>query len=190
MKPTRARKVSVTILALSLVLLAVTLVFPHIKTPQSFSQTVPQSQGFIGYQLHGYGVPAVSAGSTFTVALTGFVPGHLEYSLSPTAGNTVLAALSYGKPYTSNYSFEAVVPGGNSLELSIIAYNGTGYALTYSGVWSPFDFLATYTFPAVFLVMASFVAAYYFGTRIPRQLNEEAVVRELEETVGPRGRGR
>ncbi len=158
-----------------------TITLPQIRLPQSELHVVPAAPSASGYQIYGYGVPTVSDGSLFSVKLSGYTPGLLQYSLTSVAGNSVVAVLSSGRPSTSNSSFTVVARGGYSLEFSVIAYNGTGYTLEYSGVWSPFDFLAVYFAPAVFLIIASLAAAYYFGTRIPRQLNEEAVEKELEE---------
>ncbi len=182
MKPTSARKASLILLAFGVVLLAATLTLPNFRFPQSAEQVVSASPGASGYQIHGFGIPTVTPGTQFTVALSGFESGRLQYSLSPTVGNRVLPALSYGRPTTSNYTFTVIAADAYSLELSIITYNGTGFTVRYSGVWSPFDFLAVYLAPAVFLIAASLVSFYYFGTRIPRQLNEEAVARELEES--------
>lgn len=180
MKPTQARKASLVILVASVALLVATLTLPQIKTPQSSESVVPPIPGYTGYQIYGYGIPPVSEGSQVTVRLSGYTPGDVYLSLSPTEGNSVLPALPCGRPVTADYSCSVVVGGAYSLELSIIAYNGTGYTVTYSGTWALFDFLGVYFAPAVFLIIASLISAYYFGTRIPRQLNEESVEAELE----------
>jgi hypothetical protein len=135
--------------------------------------------------LFGYGVPSVPQGSEFNVSLSGYYPRSLVYTLSPTVGNQVLTALALGRVGNqSSYSFGAAAQGTYSLELLIIAYNGTGFTISYSGVWSPFDPLKVYTAPSIFLIMAGLAATYYFGTRIPRQLREEEVERELARDRG------
>lgn len=177
------------LVVLSVVVLGATLVLPEVKSPQTVHGTVPtwaatpqQSD-----QNHGYGIPPVVPGSSVNVTLSGFEPRQLEYSLSPTIGNTVLPAIALGKVGDGpTFSFEETVSQGYSLELTIISYNGSGFTISLSGVWSPYDLLRVYTAPAIFLLTASLLATYYFGTRIPRQLAEEKVEAELEA----QGKGR
>jgi hypothetical protein len=177
------RKLSVGLTAASALLLAATLVLPGVGEPQVVRQQIPPWQVTeVTYQIHGYGIPTVTPGTVISVTLSGFQPGELEYVLSPVVGNNVLQPLAFGKVGDGpDYNFTGTAQAAYSLEMTIIAYNGSGFNITFSGVWSPFDFLRVYTAPSVFLLTAGLAMTYYFGTRIPRQLAEEKVEAELEE---------
>ena len=168
---------------MSTILLVATLALPGVRTPQTAGQTIPASPGSVpNPQIYGYGIPTVSSGSVVIVTLSGFVPYSLQYTLSPTKGDLLETAIAAGGVGNSSvYSFTATARGTSPLELFILDYNGSGFKISYSGTWSPFDFLPVYTSPAIFLILASLAATYYFGTRIPRQRNEEKVEAELEE---------
>ena len=183
MKATRWRRVSAFALLLSVAFLVATLLLPLLRLPETVQTVEPSSSNSSqSYQVYGYGIPPVNQGTIINVTLSAYKPYTLEYSLSPTIGNKVLAAISLGKVGSSPAtSFAATAAGTYSLELTVIAYNGSGFHILYTGVWSPFNDLGVYIAPAVFLVAASLAAFYYFGTRIGRQLNEEQVERELEE---------
>ena len=180
------------ILVASAALLVLTLTLPTVKEPQLVSRQVPPTVNPPGgYEIHGYGIPPVATASTINVTLSGFEPGHLQYSMAPTEGNLILTPIAFGEAGDAPvFSFSAIAGGNYPLELTIIAYNGSGYSITYSGVWSPFDFLLVYTSPAVFLVASGLAATYYFGTRVPRQLNEEEVQAELERERRSKGTAR
>jgi len=184
LKATQGRWISLLVAVVAAALLVATFTLPGVRLLESAGQTVPYAQGPVpSYQIYGYGIPTVSNGSLVNVTLTGFRPYSLQYTLSPTRGNLMLNAIagpgSVGNSTT--YSFAATAHGTYPLELYIVAYNGSGFTIRYSGTWSPFDFLPVYTSPAVFLIFASLAGVYYFGTRIPRQRNEEKVEAELEE---------
>ncbi|MDE1858792.1 MAG: hypothetical protein KGI26_06985 [Thaumarchaeota archaeon] len=183
MKATQARKASITLLVASALLLLLTLTLPQYKVPETATQVVPPTANPPGgYMIYGYGIPPVVEGSTISVALSGFGPRLLEYSLAPTQGNLILNPIAFGRVGDGPAeNFSAIAGGNYALELSIIAYNGTGFTIAYHGIWSPYDFLVVYISPAVFLVAASLAGTYYFGTRIPRQRNEERVEAELRE---------
>jgi hypothetical protein len=185
LKATRWRRISASAAVISAVLLVATLTLPGVRTPQSAGETVPYTPGAVSrsYLIYGFGIPTVTNGSQVNVTLSGFRPYSLEYTLSPTNGILLLRAIA-GPGIVGNssvYSFTATAQGTYPLELQIIAYNGSGFTISYSGTWSPFDFLPVYASPAVFLIFASLAGTYYFGTRIPRQRNEEKVDAELEE---------
>ena len=181
MKATQSRSVSAAVVVLSALLLAATLVLPNVRVPQTVQQSVPPwSTSQQDYQIYGYGIPSVTSGTYISVTLTGFKPYSLQYVLAPTIGNRILQPLAFGEVGSGpNFTFSGTAEGTYSLELTINAYSGSGFGIRYSGVWSPFDFLRVYFAPAVFLLAASLVATYYFGTRIPMQLAEEKVEREL-----------
>lgn len=166
-----------------MVLLAATIVLPNVREPQTVRQTVPPwSNTGQGYEIYGYGIPSVTPGTDIRVNLTGFEPYALEYVLAPTVGTEILQPIAFGKVGGGpNYTFSGTAEGTYPLEMTINAYNGSGFTISYGGVWSPFDLLRVYFSPAVFLLTASLAATYYFGTRIPRQLAEEKVERELAE---------
>ncbi|MDE1853716.1 MAG: hypothetical protein KGI38_08220 [Thaumarchaeota archaeon] len=181
MKPSDWRKVSAASLALSVVFLAATIVLPGVKLPQTVQRTVPAiPTPAPQYQIYGYGIPPVLLGSTINVTLSGFAPKGLEYSLAPTLGSGSTTPLAIGKVGSGQvYSFASIAEESYSLELQIIAYNGSGFSIRYSGVWSPYDVLQVYFIPAIFLVTASAAATYYFNTRVPQQLRDEKVEAEL-----------
>lgn len=167
----------------SVVFLVATLLLPTIKEPQTVQAEVAPSSSVQGSRVFGYGIPTVENGSAINVTLSDFEPQDVEYYLTPTVGNNVLSALALGKVGdTPTSSFVVNAQGTYSLELTIIAYNGSGFALTYSASWSPYSILGVYITPGVFLVAASLASTYYYGTRIERQHNEEKVEKELEES--------
>jgi len=183
LKATRGRLVSEVILVASVVLLVATLLLPTMKEPQMVRVEVPPSTDLQGSRVFGYGIPTVDNGSVINATLSGYKPEDVEYYLSPTVGNTVLTALVIGKVGSGpTSSFFVNAHGTYSLELTIIAYNGSGFALSYSATWSPYSTLNVYVTPGVFLVAASLASTYYYGTRIERQHNEERVQKELEES--------
>jgi hypothetical protein len=184
MRPSDWRRVSAASLVLSVVFLAATLGLPGVKLPQTVQQTVPATPPPAPeYQIYGYGIPPVLLGSTINVTLSGFNPHGLEYSLAPTLGSVSITPLAIGKVGSGPvYSFASTAEESYSLELQIIAFNGSGFSIRYGGVWSPYDVLQGYITPAIFLVIASAAATYYFNTRIPRQLIDEKVEAELEGT--------
>jgi hypothetical protein len=183
LKATQGRWISISVAVISTILLVATLTLPGVRTPQTAGQTIPSLPGAVpNPQIYGYGIPTVTSGSLVNVTLTGFVPYSLEYTLSPTKGDLLETAIAVGSVgNSSTYSFTATAQGTYPLELFILDYNGSGFTISYSGTWSPFDFLPVYTSPAIFLIFASLAATYYFGTRIPRQRNEEKVEAELRE---------
>ena len=188
MKATRMRRASALASLASVVFLFATIALPYVKLPESAEQTVAQvTVDPPAYQVFGYGIPPVSAGSHVTVTLTGYTPFKVQYSLSPTAGNILLPALASGRAGNgSAVTFIVSAANDYALELTLIAYNGSGFTVRYSGVWSPFNDFNVYTAPAFFLLTASLAATYYFGTRIGKQLNEEQVERELRESASGR----
>jgi hypothetical protein len=188
MKPTGQRKVSVALTVIAVGLIVATIFLPDVKVPQEVDRAVAAAPGASGSEIYGFGVPAVKGGTVFNVTLSGFAPRSLEYSLSQIQGDRVLPPLAFGKVGNGpSYSFQTLVNGSDTLELYLIAYNGTAFEVKYNGVWSPFDFLLVYFAPAVFLLMVGLAGVYYFGTRIPKQRNEEAVERELEEARRSQG---
>lgn len=182
MRASTMRKLSAVFSVCTAILLVGTLVLPYVKSPQTVEHSASPWTGPPGsYQLYGYGIPPVDKGSSISVVISGYTPEELEYSLTPTMGNLLLPALaSGGAGNGSTLSLTVKAQDAYSLELMIIAYNGSGFRVSYSGVWSPFNDLPVYTSPAVFLLAASLVGVYYFGTLIPRQLAEEKVEEELK----------
>ncbi len=183
MKATTWRKISRLALILSAALLISTLLLPYIKLPETLQRTVPPFTPPTGYQVTGFGIPPVVAGTQVSVTISGYQAHDLQYTLSPVEGNRVLPPLAFGEVGNgSDYTFSGTAADSYGLELMIIAYNGSGFSVRYSGTWSPFDPLTVYIAPAVFATAGSAVAFYYFGTRIGRQLAEEKVEEELERS--------
>lgn len=192
MRARNARKVSGAIFGVAVALLFATLVLPTLKYPETASGSLPAVPGKTpSYQLVWYNIPPVQPGTLVNVTLSGFNPGSLEVSLSPLVGDSILPALYYVTVGNqSTYSFSTLVTHSYSLQIIVVSYNGTGYTVRYSGVWSPFSDLGVYTAPAVFVIIASGLAAYYYGTRIKREEAEEAVNRELRDEARQRGEAR
>ncbi len=183
MKATTWRGISRVALILSAALLVSTLLLPYVKLPETVQSTVPPFSPPTGYQVSGFGIPPVVAGTQISVTISGYQARELQYTLSPVEGNRVLPPLAFGQVGNgSDYSFSGTAADSYGLELTIIAYNGSGFTIRYSGTWSPFDPLGVYIAPAVFATAGSLAAFYYFGTRIGRQLAEEKVEEELERS--------
>ncbi len=189
MKATRWRRISSIAVVVSVAFLASTLLLPYAKVPEMVQQSVPAFSPPTGYQVYGFGIPPVAGGTKVDVTISGYQPYDLQYTLSPTEGNKVLPPLAFGRAGNgSDFSFSVTAADSYELELMIIAYNGTGFAVQYGGTWSPFDEFKFYVAPAVFLTAASLAAFYYFGTRISAQLSEEKVERELEQAGSEKSR--
>jgi hypothetical protein len=182
LRATRGRELSDVIFVASLVFLALTLVLPTVKLPESENYLVSGSHvNGTTYQIEFYDVPPVDAGTQVNVAFSGFAPQSVQFALSPLQGDTLLRALAYGTVGAGeNYSFSVVPNITASLRLLAVSFNGTGYNVQISSIWSPFYDLRVYTAPAVFLILASGLAAYYFRQRVPRQKEEERVMAELQ----------
>ncbi len=182
MKATRWRRISRIAAVVSVLFLASTLLLPYVKVPETVQRSVPGFTPPTGYQVYGFGIPPVAGGTEVDVTISGYKAFDLQYTLSPVEGNIMLPSLAFGRVGNgSDYSFSATAADSYELELTIIAYNGSGFSVHYSGTWSPFDEFKFYVAPAVFLAAASLVAFYYFGTRVGAQLSEEKVERELEQ---------
>ncbi|MDV3276943.1 MAG: hypothetical protein LYZ69_00575 [Nitrososphaerales archaeon] len=181
MRATRGREITDVILVASLVFLALTLVLPTVKLPESENHLVTGSHvNGTSYQIEFYDVPPVDAGTQVNIAFTGFAAHGVQFALSPLQGDTLLKALAYGTVGAGeNYSFSVVPNMTADLRLLVVSFNGTGYTVQISSIWSPFYDLRVYTAPAVFLILASGVAAYYFRQLVPQQRDEEKVREEL-----------
>jgi len=65
-------------------------------------------------------------------------------------------------PTGSNFSTTVESSGTQPYGLYVVSYNMTSYDLRIQSVWSPYYVVDTYTVPAVFLVLATGAAAYYY----------------------------
>lgn len=179
MKATQWRVVSNIVLIASLVFLASTLILPYVKFPESVNYSVAASHP-AGETPRFYDVPPVDSGTPVYVTFTGFQPEGLQFALSPVQGNTLLRSLALGTVGGgNNYNFSVVPRVTAELRLLVISFNGSGYTVQISSSWSPYYDLRVYTSPAVFLVVASGLASYYYRQMIPKQRAEEKVEEEL-----------
>jgi hypothetical protein len=188
MKATQWREIFDIVLVASLVLLALTLVLPSVKFPESENYVIPGLQvPSRSSQVEFYDIPPVDAGAEVNVVFTGFQPACVQFALSPVVGDQELKALAYGTVGSGkSYSFSVVTNMTSELRLLALSFNGSGYTLQISSVWSPFYPIRVYTAPAVFLIIASGLGAYYYRQQVPRQRAEEKVEAELRaESEGP-----
>jgi hypothetical protein len=182
MKATGWGLVSKVLLAASVVFLILAFVLPAVKLPEVQTYVHQPNPQSTGSDIEGVGIPTVNSGTKVTVSFTGFKPGSLEVDLLPVVGNQFLAALFAGRAGNGSvYGFTVTANGTYSLELLVIAFNGTGYSMQYGATWSPFDPMRVYIAPTVFVIAMSAAGVYYFRIAAQRQSEEERVVKEVEE---------
>jgi hypothetical protein len=182
MKATRWGLVSKLLLAAGCVFLFLTLVLPLVKLPEVQTYSHPPNTKSNGPDIEGVGIPTVNGGTKVTVSVSGFKPGSLEIDLIPVVGSQFLAALFAGNAGSGPvFGFTVTANGTYSLELLVIAFNGTGYTMQYGATWSPFDPLRVYTAPVVLLIAFSAAGVYYFRIAAKREFEEDRVMREVRD---------
>lgn len=178
MSPRTGKIVAAGALALSILFLILTLVLPNVKLPQVEEQVVLGTVNANGtYALRWFDIPPVDAGTKVSVQFAGYRPNSIQFALFPLQGDRTLPPLYYGTvESTSSFSFSAFPNETRPLRLMVLSLNGTGYTVQIISVWSPFYWTRVYVAVALFAVMASAAATYYFREL---QLKEEAELKGM-----------
>jgi len=184
MRARTKKLVAMAALTLSVVFMILTLVLPSVKLPQTEEQIVLGSLNANGtYALRWFDIPPVDAGTKVSVVFGGYRPNSIQFALFPLEGDRTLPPLYYGNVQgTATFSFVAVPNETRPLRLMVLSLNGTGYTLQISSVWSPFYYVRVYMAAALFAIMASAAATYYFRElQIKEEMELSAISQPAEE---------
>lgn len=169
----------------ALVIMSVLLLLPQLRFVQKQSFEGPEvPYGNSDYTISGYYLPTIDFGTPISVTLSGYKPGTVILSLFPTGDFRIAPdgppIISINRPLTAEASASVQAPTTHPYGIFVVSYNGTDYLLTVSSVWSPFYGLVIYDAPAVFVLIATGIAAYYFRQTAAVRRAEEKVWRELQ----------
>jgi len=192
--PRRYRsRISLVAFAIALLFTALCVVLPEVRTDQILVRIGPTSPyGDSDYTFSGYVIPPVRAGSQIAVAIQGYIPNSLTFSLFPAAGGDLfptgpaLLVLSNFSGAPFRVSMSAPVSGPYAIFIS--SSNRTGFAIGIRGTWSLFYSLRGYVFEGFFASVAAGLAAYYFRAVEGRKEVEERAIWEAKaHETGARG---
>jgi hypothetical protein len=178
-------RVSLGITIAAVLFTAMCLLLPEVRTPQTIVREGPSSPyGASDYTFTGYVIPPVPAGSQIIVAIQGYLPKSLTFSLFPAAAgdlNPTGPALLVMSNFTgAPFLVSVTAPASESYAIFITSLNRTGFAIGIRGTWSLFYVLRVYVIEGVFASIAAAVATYYFRWVEGRQAVEEAAIREVK----------
>ncbi len=181
MTPTKWRSLTTAALALSLAFLFLTLVLPEVRSPQTATYSGPTTSYHNSTTvLSGYFLPPINKGDLIQVSVSNFSRHSVVISLFPASpGNfaPVGPLLLQEIPDGTNFASTLESTGTQSYGLFVVSYNRTTFSLRIQSNWSPFYVLHTYVVPAVFLVIATGAAAYYYIYAEKRWRSEQRAVR-------------
>jgi hypothetical protein len=186
-------RASTGIFVIAVVFTLLCVVLPEIRTEQIIVRIGPSSPyGETDYTFSGYVIPPVPAGSQIAVAIQGYLPYSLTFSLFPAAGGDLnptgpaLMVLSNFTGAPSRVSVKAPVSGPYAIFIS--STNRIGFAIGIKGTWSLFYVLRGYVFAGFFVSVASGLAAYYYRQAERKKEIEEKAIREMKnQETGTRG---
>lgn len=179
-------RLSEAITVLGVVLLAVTLVLPLVKVPQTLTITFT-TEGpsapyqSINYAISGYRIPPVDQGTMINISLADISPDPVLVLLIP--GNGVTTGPYVYSAFTVLSSFFASVrsPVSQPYTLVISSFNETTYSLQVKSVWSPYYDAGNYTVEALFVILVGVGGFFYFReTRIREEL-EASVAAQFQK---------
>ncbi len=182
MTPYAWRILTTVFLGLSFAVLALTLILPSVKLPQAVSYVGPTTpyQG-ASTDLSGYFLPPINRGDPIKIGISNFTQNSILVILIPASpgnlaplGPRLLQEIATGPNFTST----SISPETQSYGLYVVSYNGTSFDLMIESSWSPFYVLNTYTVPAVFLVLVSAAAAYYYTHAEKRWRVEQEAIKD------------
>jgi hypothetical protein len=190
----RSEKAALAILLLSSAALGATLVLPQVSFPQAVSYEGPAvPYGNSTYSISGYYIPTVNQGAFVRVDLSGYSPSSVILSLFPTAQSTLSPTgpplLTFSLSPEPDQNATILSPSTQAYGIYVVSYNDTSFRLGVSSVWSPFYDYRIYSAPAVFFLIASGIAFYYFRLTAARRRWEEEAMEELRRKTKPAAPG-
>lgn len=162
---------------------AMCLVLPEVRTQQTELLEGPVSPyGGADYTFSGYVIPPVPAGSQIVIAIQGYLPNSLTFSLFPAAAgdlNPTGPALLVLSNFTGAPARVSVTaPAAESYAIFIASTNRTAFAIGIRATWSLFYVLRVYVNEGVFASIAGALAFYYFRNLEKRKEVEEEATRD------------
>ena len=157
-----------------------TIFLPAVKTHETAVATGPASPyGSSDTTLSGYLIPPVDRGSRITIAITGYSPGSISFSMFPSAGGElspsaapILQLSNFSRPLVR---VSIISPETQAYGIYIVSGNRTQFVIAVDGYWSPYYPLRVYTSEGLFVVLGGFLAYYYFKHfELRRSIEEKA----------------
>jgi hypothetical protein len=178
-------RISTAITVAAVVFTVMCVLLPEVKTQQTIIREGPTSPyGTSDYTFSGYVIPPVPAGSRIVVAIEGYLPYSLTFSLFPAARgdlNPTGPALLVLSNFTgAPFRISVMAPASESYAIFIASLNRTGFAIGVGGTWSLFYVLRGYVFEGFFASVAAALATYYFRSAERRREIEESAIREMK----------
>jgi hypothetical protein len=176
-------RIALIITVVSLVFSICCLILPEISTEQTMLAEGPTTPyGQADYTFSGYVIPPVPLHSEIIVAIDGYIPNSLTFSMFPAASGN-LAPTGPALIAVSNFSgapFRVTVnaPVAEPYAIFVSSTNRTSFAIAIKGTWSLFYVLRGYIFEGFFATLGALLATYYFRTVENRKALEEEAVRE------------
>ena len=169
------------------ILTACTLILPGVRTHQVAIVTGPAyPYGVATTTQSGYLIPAVEKGTNVSIVLTGYSPHSIFFSLFPARGGDIAPT---GQPLiiTSNFTGQIarlrfVSPDTQAYGIYIVSGNRTQYVLAVEGIWSPYYYLRGYASEGLLILLAGFLAYYYFRHWELRRSVEEKALADAKST--------
>jgi hypothetical protein len=190
LNPVRWKYLAAIFLCISLTFLAATLVLPLVKSPQETVYQGPAVSYFGGdTAVSGYYIPPVAQGSMVKIAVSNFLPGHVELSVFPTKENSIspTGGSIFFQTLPSNITVSFTSKESQPYGIYVISYNGTTFLIRVTGVFSSYFWLASYAFFGVVGSLASGVLLYYYTFNSRRWKIEQQAIRDAKGVASPSG---
>ena len=180
----RREALSTAALGAPLVFALATVALPQVTYPQVAVHDGPElPYGNSTYAISAYYIPTVPEGVPISVQISGYLPGTVVLSFFPSAQSVVNPTgspdIQFDRPLGSTSNDTIVSPASQAYGIYVVSYNGTGFRLAVSSVWSPFYVVRIYTFPAMFAVIVTALMVYYFHEVGDRRRAEREVMKSL-----------
>ena len=182
MKPSKWRALTTGAFCASIAILISTFVLPLVKSPQAANYVGPTNP-YAGSttMLSGFFIPSVNRGDPIKITVSNFSQRSILITLFPASPGNIAPAgplLLQVVPTGTNFSTTVESTGTQPYGLYVVSYNMTSFDLRIHSIWSPYDLVDTYTVPAVFLVLATAMAAYYYTYAEKRWKIEQNAVQD------------
>jgi hypothetical protein len=173
-------------LAMAIVAVAFTaccLVLPEVATEQTMVEEGPTSPyGAVNYTFSGYVIPPVPAHSQIVVAIDGYIPNSLTFSMFPAAAGNLDPtgpALAVFSNFTgAPIRISVIAPASEPYAIFMSSSNRTSFGIAIKGTWSLFYVLRGYVFVGFLASVATILGTYYLRAQEKRKDVEEKAIRE------------
>ena len=183
MNPVRWKYTSLTFLVISVVFLGGTLVLPSVRSPQQATYNGPAVPYYnASYTISGYYIPSVSKGTEVNISFTNFIPRDLQISvfptrpgdISPVPGNIPIFDKTLVTNFTLTFNAQETQPYG----VYVISYDNTTFVMRVSAVYSPYDWMSSYSVAGVLATFATSILFYYYIYNARRWQRDQRAIRE------------